>query len=98
MVETYATIGQHESFTNEVMEIVVEKDAIVEYYKIQNDEANASQVSTTHIRQIGKSYVHAVTISLNGGMIRNNLNIMLEARTLRSTYVRFVFVKGPYAY
>ena len=27
LVETYATIGQGESFTNQVMEIVVEKDA-----------------------------------------------------------------------
>ena len=28
IVETYATIGLEESFTNQVMEIVVEKDAM----------------------------------------------------------------------
>ncbi|HEY5393438.1 MAG TPA: SufD family Fe-S cluster assembly protein, partial [Hanamia sp.] len=39
----------------------------------------ASQVGTTHIRQIGKSYVHTVVVSLNGGMIRNNTNIIMEA-------------------
>ncbi len=79
IVETYATLGLDESFTNEVLEIIVEKDARVEYYKIQNDSAHTNQVSTTHIRQIGKSYTHAVTISLDGGIVRNNLNLVLDA-------------------
>ncbi len=79
LVESYITVGSMDSFTNEVMEIVVNTNAIVEYYKIQNDVVNASQVTTTHIRQIGKSYAHAVNISLNGGIIRNNTNIVMEA-------------------
>jgi Fe-S cluster assembly protein SufD len=78
IVESYSTLGSLESFTNGVMEVVVNSNAIVEYYKIQNDVNNASQVSTTHIRQVGKSYVHAVAISLAGGMIRNNTNLLME--------------------
>ena len=78
LVETYVTMGIGESFTNQVMEVIVEKDSIVEYYKIQNDRAHSNQVSTTHIRQIGKSYIHTVVISLNGAIIRNNLSIVLE--------------------
>lgn len=79
LIESFITIGSMDSFLNGVMEVVVNTNAIVEYYKVQNDVANASQVNTTHIRQIGKSYVHAVTISLNGGLIRNNMNIVMEA-------------------
>ena len=63
IVETYSTLGVDESFTNQVMEIIVEKDARVEYYKIQNDLVHTNQVSTTHIRQIAKSYTHTVTIN-----------------------------------
>ncbi len=77
--ETYVTVGESDSLINQVLELIVEKDAIVEYYKIQNDKENSNQVSTTHIRQIGKSYVHTVTISLNRGLVRNNLNVVLEA-------------------
>ena len=80
MVETYMTLGDNQSFTNQVMEVTVEKDARLEYYKIQNDGDHTNQVSTTHIRQTGKSYVHTVTISLNGGLVRNNLNLILDAR------------------
>jgi FeS assembly protein SufD len=79
LVETYHTLGASDNFTNQVMEIVTHKDARLAYYKIQQDAANASQVSTTHIRQVGRSYVRAITVTLNGGIIRNNMNIIMEA-------------------
>ena len=94
LVETYITIGQSESFTNQVMEIVIEKEAVVHYCKIQNDKAETNQVSTTHFRQIGKSYVHAVTISLNGGIVRNNLNMVMEAERSESHMYGLYFIKG----
>jgi Fe-S cluster assembly protein SufD len=94
IVETYTTLGSGESFTNQVIEVIVEKAAIVSYYKIQNDAAHANQVSTTHIRQIGKSYTHTVTISLNGGMIRNNLNIVMEAADCESHLYGLYFQEG----
>ncbi|MEP7279880.1 MAG: Fe-S cluster assembly protein SufD [Bacteroidota bacterium] len=94
VVENYSTIGGANSFTNQVMEIVVEKDALLEFYKIQNDAAGTSQVSTTHIRQIGKSYTHVVTISLNGGIIRNNLNLVLEAAFCEAHLYGLYFQEG----
>lgn len=84
IVETFITLGLNESFTNQVMEVVVEQDAYVEHYKIQNDASHTNQVSTTHFRQVGKSYVHTVTISLNGGIVRNNLNMVMDAENCES--------------
>ena len=94
IVETFFTMGAAESFTNQVMEIVVEKDALLEFYKIQNDAATTSQVSTTHVRQTGKSYAHIVTISLNGGIIRNNLNVVLEAEYCEAHLYGLYFQHG----
>ena len=91
VIENYATLGSNESFTNQVMEIIVEKDARVEYYKIQNDGTHTNQVSTTHIRQIGKSFTHTVTISLNGGIVRNNLNVVLDAKNSEAHLYGVVF-------
>lgn len=92
--ENYRTLGSQESLTNQVIEIVVEKDARVEYYKIQNDADHANQVSTTHIRQIGKSYVHTVTISLSGNIVRNNLNSVLEAEHCEAHLYGLYFLQG----
>lgn len=94
IVESFVTIGHQESFTNQVMEIVVEKDANLEYYKIQNDTSSANQVSTTHIRQVGKSYSHIVTISLNGGIVRNNTNVALEAAHCEAHLYGLYFQQG----
>lgn len=94
LVETYSTFGLDESFTNQVMEIVVEKDARMEYYKIQNDAPHCNQVSTTHIRQIGKSYIHTVTISLDGGLVRNNLDVVLDAEHCEAHLYGLYLQKG----
>ncbi len=79
IAEQYITIGGNESFTNEVFELVAEKDAVVDYYKIQNEGALANHVGTTHIRQVGKCLTNAVTITLSGAMVRNNLNMIMES-------------------
>jgi Fe-S cluster assembly protein SufD len=94
LAETYKTIGSMDSFTNEVFEVVVNSNAIVEYYKIQNDSSNASHVGTTHIRQIGKSYAHTVVVSLNGGIIRNNTNIIMEAQGNEAHMYGLYLLKG----
>lgn len=79
IVESFRTIGTDESFTNQVIELIVEENAIMDLYKIQNDEPNSKVVSTTHVHQIGKSVANVVTVSLNGGLIRNNLNMVMSA-------------------
>lgn len=94
VVESYSTLGNNESFTNQVMEIIVENAARLEYYKIQNDGTNTNQVSTTHIRQVGKSFTHTVTISLNGGLVRNNLNVILDAKNCEAHLYGLYFQSG----
>lgn len=94
LVETYKTIGTMDSFTNEVLEVIVNTNAIIEYYKFQNDTENASQVGTTHIRQIGKSYAHTLVSTLDGGMIRNNTNIIMEAAGNEAHMYGLYLLKG----
>ena len=94
VVETYSTLGLSENLTNQVTEVILERDAIAEYYKIQNDAPQTSQVSTTHFRQVDKSVVHTVTITLNGGIIRNNLNIAIEAERSEADLHGLYFVNG----
>ena len=79
ILETFVTIGADESFTNQVFEIAVEENAVLNLCKIQNDAANSTIVSTTHVHQVGKSVANVVTVSLSGGLVRNNLNMVMSA-------------------
>lgn len=94
LVEEEVTLGSSDSFINRVSEIVVEENAQVHIYKIQNEDSHSSCVKTTHVRQVGVSKVNSVTITLNGGVIRNNLNFILEAPGCESNMYGLYCVKG----
>jgi Fe-S cluster assembly protein SufD len=94
LVEEEVTLGTSDSFINRVSEIVVEDNANVHIYKIQNEDNHSSCVKTTHVRQLGISKVNSVTITLNGGVIRNNLNFILEAQGCESNMYGLYCVKG----
>ncbi len=79
LIELYKNNGLHESFTNEVIEIAVQQNVRLEYYKVQDENENCHHVGTTHVQQVGKCFTHCVTVTLNGGTIRNNINMILEA-------------------
>ena len=79
IIEDFVSKGEFTSLTNIVSEVIVEDNALLEYYKIQQEKSNANHVGTTHILQTGKSVAHAVTISLSGGVIRNNLHLVIDA-------------------
>lgn len=94
LVEEEVTLGTNDSFINRVNEIVVEENADVHIYKIQNEDRHSNCVKTTHVRQLGVSKVQSVTITLNGGVIRNNLNFILEAPGCESNMYGLYCVKG----
>lgn len=94
IVETFATIGTDESFTNQIVEMAVEKDAVLEFYKIQNDAPNSTVVSTTHVHQVGKSIVNVITVSLSGGLVRNNLNMVMSAENSVANLYGLYLQKG----
>lgn len=84
MAEIFQNIGEESGFTNIVTEIFVEKDAKVDYYKIQDENDESFHVGTTQVTQKDKSYFYAATFTLNGGFVRNNLNLVLDGEYIES--------------
>lgn len=79
-VESYRTAGEQKSFTNAVTEIHVHESANVEYYKVQLESNNAWHIGTTQVKMLDKSQFYAATVTLDGGFIRNNLNIEIDGQ------------------
>ncbi|MFN5422971.1 MAG: Fe-S cluster assembly protein SufD [bacterium] len=94
IVQTYINHGGGQSLTNEVIEMCVGRDAILHYVKLQHEGPKASHTGTTHIRQLGKAFVHAVTITLDGEIVRNNLNMIMEAEYCESNMYGLYLIKG----
>ena len=94
LLETYNKLGNDESLTNEVIEICASQDAIVNYVKIQNEGKDANHAGTTHIRQLEKCVTHAVTLTLSGKLVRNNLNMVMEAANSESHMYGLYLLNG----
>ena len=78
VAESFRTVGPRASFTNIVTEVVLGEAAHLEYYKVQNESEQAWHIGTTHIEHAARSHSHCITVSLNGGFLRNDLNMVLN--------------------
>jgi Fe-S cluster assembly protein SufD len=64
--------------TNSVTEIYVGENASLDFTKVQNEHDDTKQVSSSFVFQEKNSHVTFNTVSLNGGLIRNNLTATLN--------------------
>jgi len=85
IMERHQSLTSNEVLTNSVTEIFAAKNAIVDYYKIQNDAAEASLIDNTYINQKDKSVVKVHTFSFGGKLTRNNLNFYQNGEYIDST-------------
>lgn len=85
VIERHQSLTKNEVLTNSVTEIFAAKDAIVDYYKVQNDTKDASLIDNTYIAQKDKSVVKVHTFSFGGKLTRNNLNFYQNGEHIDST-------------
>lgn len=85
VIERHQSLTSNEVLTNSVTEIFAAKSAIVDYYKIQNDNAMASLIDNTYIDQKDKSVVKIHSFCFGGKLTRNNLNFYQNGEYIDST-------------
>lgn len=85
IIERHQSLTDNPILTNSVTEIFANKRAIVDYYKIQNDNENASLIDNTFINQKQESVASVHTFSFGGNLTRNNLNFFQNGERIDST-------------
>ncbi|MBD0831024.1 Fe-S cluster assembly protein SufD [Aestuariibaculum sediminum] len=85
IIERHQSLTENPVLTNSVTEIFANKRAIVDYYKIQNDNHNASLIDNTFINQKRESHASVHTFSFGGKLTRNNLNFFQNGERIDST-------------
>jgi Fe-S cluster assembly protein SufD len=85
VIERHQSLSAHRVLTNTVTEVYAEKNAQIDYYKIQNDRTDASLIDNTYIAQQRNSNVKVHTFSFGGKLIRNNLNFYHKGEHIEST-------------
>jgi Fe-S cluster assembly protein SufD len=94
VIEKFDSLGEHSHFSNSVTEAVVGANAGLELYSVQNDNGNRYQQGLTHIHQSDSSRVNTFTFTLNGKLVRNNLQLSLDGEGIESHMFGLYLVTG----
>ena len=85
IIERHQSLSKNKVFTNSVTEIYADKKSIIDYYKIQNDNLQASLIDNTYINQQRNSTFSMHTFSFGNELVRNNLNISQNDEFIETT-------------
>ncbi|HYM09759.1 MAG TPA: Fe-S cluster assembly protein SufD, partial [Bryobacterales bacterium] len=84
-IETYLSLSDAAGFTNAVTEIVAGENAVVEHYRIQQENPRAFHIATVQIYQDRSSSFTSHNISLGAALARNDVNTVLDAEGAECT-------------
>ena len=85
IVESYEMLDSSAKlFNNTLTEIVVEANANLDHYKIQDEKEFGNSVNTTQVIQQKNSHFSTHTFTLSGALVRNNLNMVLDDQFIES--------------
>lgn len=84
IIERHRSLTENAVLTNVVTEISAAPNSRVEYYKVQNDNLQASLIDHTAVHQYRDSYVNVGTFSFGGKLTRNNLSFALDGTNIES--------------
>lgn len=68
------------SFINSLSEVYVGQNSTLEHYKLQNKDNNSALITNIYIHQEADSNVSTNTITLNGGIVRNETHVTLAGQ------------------
>lgn len=94
IIHTFDTVEETDGFTNSVSEFFVAGNAAIHYEKLQYENDSTFHISNEQVYQEDSSRFHINTITLNGALVRNNLNIDVDAQNCLTNLYGLYLLKG----
>ena len=94
MTEWFKSAEGNVSFANTVTEVLVNKHAVIDHYKVLEVADTAYHVGNTHFEQVAESTTNSVVIALSGAMVRNNLNFIIDAEQCEANMYGLYLLSG----
>jgi Fe-S cluster assembly protein SufD len=94
IIEAYQTIGDKQSWINQVNELIIEKGADLQYYCLQNDQKKSYLTARTEINQAANSKLSSLAITLNTNFVRNDLSVHQNGSKAKAKLNGLYLLKG----
>jgi Fe-S cluster assembly protein SufD len=92
IIETFA--GRDVYFTNAVAEIVGGENSHLDHYRVERESLQAFHVSSLHVHLSRSATFSSHNIVLGGGLVRNDVNALLDAEGIVCTVNGLYLVDG----
>ena len=80
VIESWVTLNAATSLTNTITEIVLDENATLQHYKLEQEGAAATHIGGLYVQQDHNSHLDAHSIALGGRLVRNELQVELNGR------------------
>lgn len=94
VVSHYCGSENQGSFTNAITEVVAEAGSNGKLYLLQEEGAESSQINSTQVVQRANSTFSVLTITMDGALVRNNLNFSITGESCESNLNGLYFTSG----
>jgi Fe-S cluster assembly protein SufD len=94
VIETHCGLGDKPYWTNAVTEIAAADNARVDHYRLQQESLSAFHTSLVEIHQGRDSNVTTHSVSFGGGLVRNDVEVVLEDENCECTMNGLYAVNG----
>jgi Fe-S cluster assembly protein SufD len=94
VIETHCGLGDLPYWTNAVTEIVAADNARLDHYRLQQESVSAFHTSLVEIHQGRDANVTTHSVSFGGGLVRNDVEVVLEDENSECTMNGLYAVNG----
>jgi len=94
VVESYIGLRDDVYLTNAVTEMVLGEGARAEHYRLQRESESAYHISAMYVRQERDSNVACHSVSLGGGLARNELRVLLDGEGAETSLMGLYLTRG----
>ena len=94
VVEQFATAGEGNYLVAPVTEIAAGPNSHIDHYKLQRESVDAFHMATFQLRLDRDSTVSSHSISWGGGLVRNDVNAVLDGEGCEATLNGLYLVEG----
>jgi len=86
------TLNLQNYFFNNATEAFIGSNASLDYYTVQNQHNNSVAVNSVFVHQEQDSHLTSNTVTLHGGLIRNNLKVELDGKNCEANMFGLSFL------
>lgn len=94
IIASYAGIGREKYFSNIVTEVLVDENAVVDFYKTQNESDSSYHIEKMEAFQNKNSVLNHFNITFGGAIVRNDINSVLDGENVETHYYGLYLANG----